>query len=80
MGCIAPADAQCAVLAADRPYVHAVVEPHAVFDPHSPTAIADLVARCAGQPAPASVAKVPDEIARLVAWLSEGTSFMEERT
>ncbi len=80
LGLIEAADAQCAVLAADRPYVHAVVEPHAVFDPHSPTAIADLVARCAGQPAPASVAKVRDEIARLVAWLSEGTPFMEERT
>lgn len=75
LGLMEAADAQCAVLAADRPYVHAVVEPHAAFDPHSPEAIAALVARCAGQPAPASVAKVQDELARLVAWLSEGTPF-----
>jgi glycosyltransferase involved in cell wall biosynthesis len=75
LGLIEAADAQCAVLAADRPYVRAVVEPHAFFDPYSPEAIADLVARCAGQPAPASVPKAQDELAGLLAWLSDGTPF-----
>jgi glycosyltransferase involved in cell wall biosynthesis len=75
LGLIEAADAQCAVLAADRPYVRAVVEPFAVFDPYSPESIADLVARCSGHPAPASITKVQDDLAGLLAWLSEGTPF-----
>jgi glycosyltransferase involved in cell wall biosynthesis len=80
LGLIEAADARCAVLAADRPYVRAVVDPHAFFDPLSPAAIAELVALCAGQPAPASVPKVEDELAGLAAWLSEGTPFREEQS
>jgi len=79
LGLIEAADAQCAVLAADRPYVHAVVEPHAVFDPHSPEALATLVARCSGRQAPASVSKVQDEMAGLLAWLRDGTPFKGEQ-
>ena len=79
LGLLEAADARCAVLAADRPYVRAVVDPHAFFDPHSPAAIADLVARCVGQPAPASVPKAPDELAGLVCWLRDGTPFKGEQ-
>ena len=79
LGLIEAADAQCAVLAADRPYVHAVVEPHAVFDPHSPEALATLVARCSGRQAPASVSKVQDGLPGLIAWLNEGTPFKGEQ-
>ena len=80
LGLIEAADAQCAVLAADRPYVRAVVEPYAFFDPYSPESIAELVARCAGQPAPASVPTVQDELAGLLAWLSDGTPFKPKQT
>jgi len=80
LGLIEAADAQCAVLAADRPYVRAVVEPFAVFDPYSPESIADLVARCSGHPAPASITKVQDDLAGLLAWLSEGTPFQGLQT
>jgi glycosyltransferase involved in cell wall biosynthesis len=73
LGLVEAAAAGCAVLAADRPYVRAVVEPHATFDPLSAEAIADVVARCVGQPAPASIDKVADRLPDLVAWLVDGT-------
>lgn len=80
LGLLEAADAGCAVLAADRPYVHAVLAPHAVFDPLSAEAIADQVARCAGRPAPASVGKVVDRLPELLAWLTDGAPFTEARS
>lgn len=73
LGLIEAADAGCAVLASERPYVHAVVGPCATFDPLSPAALADLVGRCSGQAAPASAVKVDDRLPELLAWLAEGT-------
>lgn len=80
LGLIEAADAQCAVLAAARPYVRAVVEPFAVFDPCSSESIADLVAKCSGHPAPASITKVQDDLAGLLGWLSEGTPYQGQQT
>ena len=77
LGLLEAADAGCAVLAADRPYVHAVLRPHAVFDPLSAEALADLVAGCSGQPAPMSAGKVVDRLPELLAWLTDGAPFKE---
>lgn len=77
LGLIEAASAGCAVLAADRPYVRAVVEPQGVFDPLSAEAIADVVARHMGRPAAASVCKVRDRLPDLIAWLAKGTPFKE---
>ena len=77
LGLVEAAAAGCAVLAADRPYVRAVVEPHASFDPLSAEAIADVIARCSGHLAPASVDKVTDRLPDLVAWLADGTPLKE---
>lgn len=78
LGLVEAADAGCAVLAADRPYVHAAVRPHATFDPSSPASVADCVARCHGRAAPASVVKVADRLPELVAWLAHGTPWRTE--
>jgi len=78
LGLIEAAAAGCAVLASDRPYAHAVVRPHATFDPSSPAAIAQQVARCLGQVAPASQVKVSDRLPELVAWLAHGTPWRKE--
>jgi glycosyltransferase involved in cell wall biosynthesis len=80
LGLLEAADAGCAVLAADRPYVRAVIEPHQVFDPLSAEAIAAQVERCSGQPAQASVDKVVDRLPDLLAWLTGGGSFTEARS
>lgn len=80
LGLLEAADAGCAVLAADRPYVRAVIEPHLVFDPLSAEAIAEQVARCSGRPAPASVDKVVDRLPELLAWLTDGMPFTEARS
>ena len=78
LGLVEAADAGCAVLASDRPYVHAAVRPHATFDPSSPASVADCVARCHGRAAPASVVKVADRLPELVAWLAHGTPWRTE--
>ena len=78
LGLIEAASAGCAVVAADRPYVRAVVEPHGVFDPLSAEAIAEAVALRMGQPAAASVGKVRDHLMDLLAWLAKGTPLKEE--
>ena len=77
LGLVEAADAGCAILAADRPYVRAVVEPYACFDPLSGAALADVIARCSGHLAPASVGKVTDRLPDLVAWLADGTPLKE---
>ncbi len=79
LGLLEAADAGCAVLAADRPYAHAVIEPHLVFDPLSAEAIAEQVERCSGRPGPASVDKVVDRLPDLIAWLADGMPFKEAR-
>jgi glycosyltransferase involved in cell wall biosynthesis len=78
LGLVEAADAGCAVLAAERPYVHAVVGPYATFDPSSAEALADLIRRCSGQVAPASVVKVADRLPELLAWLAHGTPWRTE--
>jgi glycosyltransferase involved in cell wall biosynthesis len=80
LGLLEAADAGCAVLAADRPYVRAVIEPHLVFDPLSSEAIAAQVERCSGQPAPASIDKVADRLPELLAWLTDGAPLTEARS
>lgn len=72
LGLVEAADAGCAVLAADRPYVRAAIEPRATFDPCSAAALADLVARHQGQPSPASVNRVKDRLPDLVRWVVSG--------
>jgi len=68
LGLVEAADAGCAVLAADRPYVRAVIEPQATFDPLSASELAELVGRSHGQPSPASVNRVKDCLPDLLRW------------
>lgn len=72
LGLVEAADAGCAVLAADRPYVRAVVEPQATFDPRSAQGLADLVAHYQGRPASASVTRVKDCLPDLLDWVVSG--------
>ena len=80
LGLIEAADAGCAVVASNLPYVHAVVEPHMTFNPCAPVALADLIARCNGHVAPGSLVKVEDRLPELIAWLAHGTPWKGENS
>lgn len=43
MGLVEAMEAGCDVIASDRPYVHAICEPSKVFEPSSPSSIADAI-------------------------------------
>lgn len=72
LGLVEAAEAGCAVIAAERPYVRSVIVPHATFEPTSVDAIAAAVRRTCGQAATASTVIVPNRINDLVAWLADG--------
>lgn len=67
------AEAGCAILAADRPFVRQVVNPLATFDPHSAAAIEQVVLLTYGKRATPSQVVVDNHLLRLAAWVRNGS-------
>ena len=67
------AEAGCAILASDRPFVRQVVNPLATFDPNSASAIEEVVLRTYGKHASASEVVVPNQLSRLTNWVRNGS-------
>ena len=74
LGIIEALEAGCDVIAADRPYVHAICQPSSVFDPHSPASIADAVERYERGSRPKSSLLIHDQIDELIQLLQGKTS------
>lgn len=70
LGLVEAAEAGCAVIAADLPHVHAAIRPFGLFDPASVESICQAVLATHGRPAPKSELVAPNEVGRLVDWLS----------
>lgn len=70
LGLIEAAEAGCAVLAADLPYVHAVVQPWRTFNPESCVDIALTVEKTLGQTAPASTVLTTNSGEEICTWLA----------
>jgi glycosyltransferase involved in cell wall biosynthesis len=69
LGLIEAAQAGCAVLASDLPYVTEVIRPWKVFNPDDAASIASTVATCYQKPAPASEVLTPNRIDAIRDWL-----------
>ena len=72
LGLVEAAEAGCAVIASELPYVRSVIEPHATFDPLSVEAIVDAVRRTCDRPAAPSVVTTPNRTDDIVRWLAAG--------
>jgi glycosyltransferase involved in cell wall biosynthesis len=69
LGLIEAAQAGCAVLASDLPYVTEIIRPWKVFNPDDAASIASTVATCYQKPAPASEVLTPNRIDAIRDWL-----------
>jgi glycosyltransferase involved in cell wall biosynthesis len=72
LGLVEAAQAGCAVIASDLPFVYEVVRPLHTFDPHSPESICEVVAMVSGKQASAAEVVVVNQTPRLVSWLLTG--------
>ena len=70
LGLVEAAEAGCAVIASDLPYVHAAIVPFSVFDPRTSESIYQAVVATHGMSAPPSKIVAANEISRVVQWLS----------
>lgn len=73
LGLVEAAEAGCAILASDRPFVRQVVNPLATFDPNSASAIEEVVLRTYGKRASASEVVVRNQLSRLTNWVRNGS-------
>ena len=73
LGLVEAAEAGCAILASNRPFVRQVVNPLATFDPNSASAIEEVVLRTYGKHASASEVVVPNQLSRLTNWVRNGS-------
>lgn len=73
LGLVEAAEAGCAILASDRPFVRQVVNPLATFDPNSASSIERAVLHTCGKSAPASEVVVRNRLPRLIQWMLNGS-------
>jgi glycosyltransferase involved in cell wall biosynthesis len=73
LGLVEAAEAGCAILASDRPFVRQVVNPLVTFDPNSATAIEEAVLRTYEKCASASEVVVSNQLPRLIEWIRNGS-------
>ena len=73
LGLVEAAEAGCAILASDRPFVRQVVNPLATFDPNSASAIEEAVLHSCGKRASASEVVVSNQLPRLIEWIRNGS-------
>jgi glycosyltransferase involved in cell wall biosynthesis len=73
LGLVEAAEAGCAILASDRPFVRQVVNPLATFDPNSTSAIEEAVLHSCGKRASASEVVVSNQLPRLIEWIRNGS-------
>ena len=73
LGLVEAAEAGCAILASDRPFVRQVVNPLATFDPNSASAIEEVVLRTYGKRASASEVVVRNQLLLLTNWVRNGS-------
>jgi glycosyltransferase involved in cell wall biosynthesis len=74
LGLVEAAEAGCAIVAADLPYVHAAVKPEILFDPLSVVSISDAVVCTMGEHANASEIVIKNRLKDLVSWMQLGQS------
>ena len=74
LGLVEAAEAGCAVIASDLPYVHAAIVPFRVFDPRASEFIYEAVVATHGKAAPPSKIVATTEIGRLVHWLAAASN------
>jgi len=74
LGLVEAAEAGCAVIASDLPYVHAAIVPFRVFDPRASESIYQAVVATHGKSASPSKIVAINEIGRLVHWLAAASN------
>lgn len=72
LGLIEAAEAGCAVLASELPFVHQVVRPFSTFDPKSPAQIEEVVLLTYGKQVEPSSVIVKNRLLCLVDWIRNG--------